>query len=732
MKYLKNIVIVSAAVILVVMAAATFVENVRGTEYVHEHVYGAWWFVLLWGVLAVSGAAYAVRGKLYRKKAAALLHLSFLVILAGALTSHLTAESGTLHLRKGERVSAFAGADGSLHEMGFIVMLKDFSVRFYPGTDAPMDYVSVVEAGDGEMEISMNNIGQCRGCRFVQAGYDSDMQGTSLKVSCDRFGIGITYAGYLMLLFSLISLFFSRKTRIRELYRKAVASALALTAVVWQASAEEVPCVDRSVAEALGRVCVLYQGRVCPLDNVADAFVTKLAGKSGWHGMDAEEIFAGWTFDFASWERVPMIRIKDKSARKLLGIGGQWASFDDFWTEQNEYKLEKPLEEAYRTGDAAMVRHLRDADEKFSVIRMFYSGEMLRMFPVRSGDAVKWLAPGEKNAEVSLPEGEWMFVRKSMDYVTESVMAGDGATALKLLGKIADYQRKRAGDVMPSEFAVKLESVYVAFNGMRISVMVYLALALLLAIFCSVHSARSVPSLGYILLAVMLLHVTVLLGMRWAVSGHLPLSNGFETMQFLSWAVLVLTLLCCRRFPIVLGFGPLLASFALLVAMIGGGNPQITPLMPVLQSPLLSVHVMVIMFAYALFAMVFLIGVQGVFLEYGAFSGGVASSERAARSESLAALSNLLLYPAVALLAAGIFIGAVWANVSWGNYWTWDPKEVWALVTMLIYSAPLHSVSLGCFRRTKFFHGYCVLAFLSVLVTYFGVNFILGGMHSYA
>ena len=254
--------------------------------------------------------------------------------------------------------------------------------------------------------------------------------------------------------------------------------------------------------------------------------------------------------------------------------------------------------------------------------------------------------------------------------------------------------------------------------------MLYLTLSLLLAICFSLGIADGRDKMfGYALIAVMTVHLTVLLALRWIVSGHVPLSNGYETMQFLAWSVLLMTMLMARRFPIVMGFGPLLASFALLVAMIGSGSPQITPLMPVLHSPLLSVHVMVIMFSYALFALMMLVGVQGVICH---------RSGNLEKEESLAALSRLMLYPAVFFLTIGIFIGAVWANVSWGRYWSWDPKEVWALITMLVYSAPLHAASLRKFRSPSFFHWYCILAFLSVLVTYFGVNFILGGMHSYA
>lgn len=491
------------------------------------------------------------------------------------------------------------------------------------------------------------------------------------------------------------------------------------------AGAAEPRRIDRDVTDAFAKIAVYYNGRVCPVNTVAVDFVTKLSGKASWQDYDADEIFAGWTFNSSAWESVPMIRIKDKVAQKALGIKGQWASYDDFWNSLNVYKLKSPLEAAYRDGDADMVKHLRDADEKFNVIRMFYNGGLLRMFPYTGPDGrVSWLAPGQKDVALDLPEKEWNFVRRSMDYLTESVSASDNARAVEIAGKIIDYQRVRASQVMPSELRLNLERVYNALNSSRWQVMLYLTLSLLLAICFSLGVAdRRDKMFGYAIIAVMALHLTVLLVLRWIVSGHVPLSNGFETMQFMAWSVLVLTLLMHAKFPIVIGFGPLLASFAMLVAMIGSGSPQITPLMPVLHSPLLSVHVMVIMFSYALFAMMMLVGIQGLICY---------RRRDYARSESLAALSHLMLYPAVFLLTAGIFIGAVWANVSWGRYWSWDPKEVWALITMLIYMAPFHSSSIKCFRSTRFFHLYCVLAFLSVLITYFGVNFLLGGMHSYA
>ncbi len=218
-----------------------------------------------------------------------------------------------------------------------------------------------------------------------------------------------------------------------------------------------------------------------------------------------------------------------------------------------------------------------------------------------------------------------------------------------------------------------------------------------------------------------LAYLTMALILRWIISGHVPMSNGFETMQFMAWAAAAITLLTARKSMLVLPFGILTAGLALMVASFGESNPQITQLMPVLVSPLLSIHVAVIMIAYALLAFLMLGGVMAL-----ALRGNQEVVER------LHIVGQVILYPAVFLLTVGVFIGAVWANVSWGSYWSWDPKEVWALITLIIYALPLHGQSLPLFRRPMFFHAYCIIAFLSVLITYFGVNFILGGMHSYA
>lgn len=733
MKILKNITISVAAIIVLVMAVATFIENAQGTPFVTGHIYGAWWFVALWAILTITGAACLVRLKVYKRPPVLMLHLAFVIILAGAFTTYITAKRGTVHLRKGEPASAFVTDGNVTKDFGFTLKLKDFEIKYYPGTDAPMDYVSVVSVDNEDIGISMNNIGRHNGYRFLQSGYDSDMQGTTIGVSYDPWGIGITYTGYLLLLISVILVIFTKHSNIRSLYKKAagkqalVILLLTLSSSQVAAAPDRSSAVDKKLADSFGRVCVLYNSRICPANTVAISFVTKLSGKPTWNGYSANEIFAGWIFNFTLWENEKMILVKDKEAQRALGIDGKWASFNDFWNEYNEYKLEHPLAEAYSKGDKDMIKHLRDADEKFNIIRMFYNGELLRIFPYpdKSGN-IKWLAPGEKNVSVNMPEKEWFFVRKSMDYLTESITLGDNARAATLIKKISDYQRVRAKEVTPSAIAVKAELLYNSLHTQRWPVMLFLAVSLLLVVLNSVTEDKGnrqrIKTGSLIMLVIMLIHTTMLMSLRWLVSNHLPISNGYETMVFLSWAMLIVTLCIQKRFPIILNFGLLLSAFALLVAMISGGNPQITQLMPVLQSPLLSAHVMVIMFAYALFAIMAFVGIQGIAMHH---------KRQYDKEESLAALSQLLLYPATFLLAIGIFVGAVWANVSWGRYWGWDSKEVWALITMLIYAAPLHK-SIKWMHKPLHIHIYMLLAFLTVLMTYFGVNYVLGGMHSYA
>lgn len=739
MKHLKNLILVVATAIILILITATIVESSKGTAFVRQHIYTSAWFVVLWAALAVGAAVYIVlrKNKSNVSTSVLLVHASFLVILLGAFTSWTMAESGTIHLRQNETTSTMKDEEGKTKELGFEVSLKNFNVVNYPGTDAPMDYVTTLTANTQEIKVSMNNIGSFNGYRFIQSGYDSDMQGTTLGVYHDPWGIGITYTGYALLFISLIATMVSKKTRMRHLYRKAlslqgakawaVTALLAVSSFATSANAQEMVKIDGDIADDFGKICVLYNSRITPINTVATSFVTKLCGKPTWDGLSSNQVFAGWIFDVPYWETVKMIEIKEKKAQELLGINGKWASFDDFWDSYNNYKLDAPLKKAYKDGDTKLQKQLRDADEKFNIIRMLYGGEMLKMFPYAGKQGhMQWFAPGQPLGNLKLDEKELVFIKKSMDYLAESIITGDKARAEEIAKKIYSYQHVRGKAVVPTKFRIYTETFYNKTNAQRLPVRLYLTLSLLLAIVSTLSlnngKQKKTRLVSSVLTWVMLIHTTLLLTLRWFVSDHLPMSNGYETMQFMAWATLIVTLVMQKRFLPVKQFGPLLSSFALLVAMITDGNPQITQLMPVLQSPLLSVHVMVIMFSYALFGLTALIGLQGLIAHH---------RKQEEKEQQLAALSQFLLYPAVALIAIGIFIGAIWANVSWGHYWSWDSKETWALITMLIYSVPLHA-DIKWLRKAQHMHIYMLLAFLSVLMTYFGVNYFLSGMHSYA
>lgn len=739
MKHLKNLILVVATAIILILITATIVESSKGTAFVRQHIYTSAWFVVLWAALVVAAAVYIVlrKNKSNICTSVLLVHASFLVILLGAFTSWNMAESGTIHLRQNETTSTMKDEEGKTKELGFEVSLKNFNVVNYPGTDAPMDYVTTLTANTQEIKVSMNNIGSFNGYRFIQSGYDSDMQGTTLGVYHDPWGIGITYTGYALLFISIIATMVSKKTRMRHLYRKAlslqgakawaVTALLAVSSFATPANAQEMVKIDGDIADDFGKICVLYNSRITPINTVATSFVTKLCGKPTWDGLSSNQVFAGWIFDVPYWETVKMIEIKEKKAQELLGINGKWASFDDFWDNYNNYKLDAPLKKAYKDGDTKLQKQLRDADEKFNIIRMLYGGEMLKMFPYAGKQGhMQWFAPGQPLGNLKLDEKELVFIKKSMDYLAESIITGDKARAEEIAKKIYSYQHVRGKAVVPTKFRIYTETFYNKTNAQRLPVMLYLTLSLLLAIVSTLSlnngKQKKTRLVSSVLTWVMLIHTTLLLALRWFVSGHLPMSNGYETMQFMAWATLIVTLVMQKRFLPVKQFGPLLSSFALLVAMITDGNPQITQLMPVLQSPLLSVHVMVIMFSYALFGLTALIGLQGLIAHH---------RKQEEKEQQLAALSQFLLYPAVALIAIGIFIGAIWANVSWGRYWSWDSKETWALITMLIYSVPLHA-DIKWLRKAQHMHIYMLLAFLSVLMTYFGVNYFLSGMHSYA
>ena len=736
-KLLKYIAFSSAALIAVVLMVATILEKFYGTPFVQEYIYGARPMIILWLLLAHCAVFYMVRSGVHKRFVTLMLHISFAVILFGAYVTWKWGVQGKVHLRQGERVECFTSADGEEHKFPFSLRLNDFELQYYEGTFAPMDYVSHIEITDGEGKIdgkvSMNNILSHRHYRLYQSGYDEDGNGATLSISYDPWGIGITYTGYALLLLSMLAFFVEPKSRFRALLRhpalRRVASVVVLLFCASTASAEtKMPqTLPREVADKFGDLHIYYNDRICPLQTFAKDFTTKLYGKPTYRGLSAEQVVTGWFFFYDDWKHEPMIKIKGGETKRLLGIEGNYARLTDFASATEGYKLEAAL----RGEGEGNRRNAEVANEKFNLVSMLAMGNLLKIYPYRNAEGVAtWYSLADK-LPAEVPYEQWLFIGRSMNLVAEKIMLKKYDEVVSVLDKISKYQVKEADGDLPPSWRFKTEKLYNRINLNRPLAMACVTLGILFfLIFCLSTSLRKGEGkwLNRLLamgLGVVLLYLTLQIALRWIVSGHIPLSNGFETMQFMSWCSALIALCAMRKFRMALPFGYLLCGFTLLVAMMGEASPRITQLMPVLQSPLLSIHVVVIMIAYSLLAFAMLNGVTALILHY-------TKQDSKAEVEYLQVVSNIMLYPAVFLLAIGIFVGAVWANISWGRYWGWDPKEVWALITMLVYSAALHGSSLSWFRRSIFFHTFTIIAFLTVLITYFGVNFLLGGMHSYA
>ncbi len=681
---MKRFILFIYGALVVVLAVATFVEQARGTAFVGEHVYHTAWFCTLWGVLAALTLVACLRLRLWRRVPLLLLHGSFLVILGGAFLTFMGGQQGVVHLEEGQATDRFMLRDsGELFPLPFTLRLDSFRVQCYPGTDAPEDYISYVRlsvpsGGERATTVSMNRILTCEGYRFYQSSYDPDGRGSWLSVNHDPWGIGVTYAGYALLGLSMLWVLLGRGGEFRRLLRHPLlrkggflAVFLLLgTAVAVQAQGRKLPVLKQRQADSLAAVQVIYHDRVTPFNTLARDFVLKLTGRPTYKGLTPEQVVGGWLLHPEVWKDEPMIRIKSAALRRRLGLEGDFARLSDLFDGQT-YRLQAYWDaSAGQAGDklSPLEKAIVETDEKVGLILMLQNGTLIR--PLPANGSVAPLSDVKVRAELlynRIPFSQVLFMfNLTMGLLAFGLLLYKGTRRIPPAGR--------------------------AFRAME-------------RVFtCALWVALLFQAAGYAL--------------RWYIGGRIPLGNGYETMQFLALATLLLSGLFRRRFPFTLPFGFLLSGFALLVSWLGQMNPQITALMPVLVSPWLSSHVSLIMMSYALFAFMMLNGVLALCLRREALR--------------LMLLSRLLLYPAAFFLGAGIFLGAIWANVSWGHYWAWDPKEVWALVTFMVYGVAFHARSLRCFRRPVFFHVYMIAAFLTVLMTYFGVNYVLGGMHSYA
>ena len=752
----KKIIFILYILVLVCMAAATIVEKSQGTDYAHAHYYGAWWFILIWAVLAALGAFYIIKRKVKCASTLA-LHLSFIIILAGALLTHISAKRGMIHLRIGQPTDTYMAQDeeqGMKEEkLPFSLCLQKFEAKMHDGTNAVADYSSKFTVIDGddksEGEVSMNNIYSHRSYRLYQSSYDEDGKGSVLAINADPYGIPVTYTGYALLFISLVWMLFDPKGGYRKLLKSpllkkgALMTALILSMGNIQTLHAESATgnlqnavLPKETAEKFGELHILYNDRICPVQTFALDFCKKIYGARSYQGLTAEQVLSGWVFYGNTWASEPFIKIKSGEMKTAMNLP-DYASLNTFFNrEMGGYTIGQYVQEYYNGQQDKFHQQAADIDGKIQIIMELREGVSLKVLPYTFTKNVKatknhpfikagtttWFSPVDKLPQ-AVEQQHALYIRNVFSLLNGDVKAGNISRVNEFFVKMKKYQEVSSGNSLPTATQYKAERINNAFPFATILFMANLTLGFI-ALFYTIYrmtKKREIKALNIalpILLGVSFLALTFGLALRWIISGNIPMSNGYESMLTVAWFVMLISILMQLRIRIVMVFGFLISGFFLLVSHINQMDPAIGQMMPVLNSPLLSIHVSIIMMSYALLSLTFICGIMGICMR--------------SHGEELQALSRVFLYPALTCMGFGIFIGAIWANVSWGNYWSWDSKETWALITFMIYAVVVHTQSLPVFRKPLVYHIYITLAFLSIAMTYFGVNYFLTGMHSYA
>lgn len=655
---LKKTLFALYVLVIVCMAAATVVEKYSGTDFVRSNVYGAWWFSLLWAVLTAAGVVYFLRHRCKSWSGIA-LHLSFVVILVGAFVTHVSSERGTVHLRQGAYISTCVMYDRHNQpydaQMPFQMRLDRFDVQYHKGTDAAEDYVSqftIIDHGKQYSgKVSMNRIFRYGAMRFYQSSYDNDMLGASVSFNSDPIGIPLTYTGYALLFFSLVYMLFDPHGAYRKLLRLShLKKGLMMMALLFAlgSSSAEAHVLHKESADRFGRLMVLHNSRICPLQTLAIDFTKNLYGKASYNGYTPEQVLTGWMFYADDWMQEPMLRLKGAEMRDRLQLPEYVPVSQFFNSAMGGYTLGPYVQEYYGGNHDAFHSQVAAIDNKIQLIMELRSGSLLKLFPYTNKGKTTWFAPTD-DLPNAMDREHQQFVRSICLLLGDCALASDYTQMDAVVGKMLKYQQKNGGVSMPSDRRVAAERIYNRIPFATILFMLCLAMGIISFLYAIIRMCRE--------------------------------DNGANN---------------------------------------GGTDAD-----PVLNSPLLSVHVSIIMMGFAMLSFTFISGLTAILLR-------LVSRTAQPKMVQLQQLSLVFLYPALAALGIGIFIGAIWANVSWGEYWGWDPKEVWALITFMIYAIPLHARSVAQLRRPTAFHLFMTLAFMTLVMTYFGVNYFLGGMHSYA
>ncbi len=658
----------------------------------------------------------------------------------------------------------------------FYLHLKDFVIEKYPGSMSPSSYESHVILIDEKngvrmpYKIYMNHTLEYGGFKFFQSSYDQDEMGTILSVNHDP-GKWPTYIGYILLGIGFLLNLLNPHSRFGQLARtryiapasKAATVAAALLALLSAGTLQAAPHqhqidmeqiistvkkIDKKHADHFGTILLQGpDGRIKPIDSAAIDILNKVHGSNEMLGLNHNQIVLGMTAKPTYWQRIKMIKVSHPGVKKLLQIpeNEKYFAFIDIFDKHGNYKLQKAVEEASRKRPAArskLDKELLKVDERINIAYMVYTGEFMRIFPLIGDPNNTWYPPAfaVKNFPANQAREIQRILQKNFEGLNRGIQTGDWSMADEAVEEIKAYQKKYGAAIIPPQSRIEAEILYNRLDLFNRLVPVYLLSGLVLLMFIFARLMKPDLSLQkptkivvFILFLAFLAH-TFALGLRWYVAGHAPWSNGYEAMLYISWSIILAGILFARQSEFAVSSTAIFAGITLFVAHLSWLDPQITTMVPVLKSYWLTIHVSVITASYGFLGLSALLGFIALilFILLGFAKDESRRKQIVLNIKEANRINEMSMIVGLSLLTLGNFLGGVWANESWGRYWGWDPKETWALVTILVYTALLHLRFVPKLWNAFNFAALSVVSYSSVIMTYFGVNYYLSGLHSYA
>jgi cytochrome c-type biogenesis protein CcsB len=661
----------------------------------------------------------------------------------------------------------------------FKIQLNDFIAKKYPGTEKSYSaFESQVTVKDSletfNAQIYMNHVLDYKGYRFFQSSFDPDEKGTVLSVNHDFWGTNITYLGYFLLYIAMMAILFTKHSRFADLKRKleAVKAKKAVLAAIlflmfsfngWtqehnhsghiqkMPSTKEIDSlinkykVSEEHAAQFGRLIIQDAGgRMKPINTFSSELLRKVSHSDKYKDMNSDQAFLSMTQFASAWIQVPIIYIKagNDSIRKIIGVDSEakFAPFISFFDAKGNYKLTPYLEEAFKSANPNQFeKDFIETDKKVNLMEAALSGRILKIFPIPNDPNSKWISYLELN-ESGMKGMDATYTKSILPLyfgsLSNAATSNDYKSANELLESLNGFQKKFGSTVMPSEDKIDLEITYNKYDVFKNLPYWYLTAAVLMLLLTIIEIFKSRKairvSINVIHVIIGLLFVLHSLGLiaRWVISGHAPWSNAYESIIYVAWATMFFGLAFDRKSKLTVASSAFVTAMILMAAYMNWIDPEIANLQPVLNSYWLMIHVAVIVASYGPFALGMILGFVSLLLIL--FTNEKNKNKMDLNIQELTYINEMALTIGLIMLTIGNFLGGQWANESWGRYWGWDPKETWALISIMVYAFVIHARFVPALRGKWIFNLMSMFAFVSILFTYYGVNFHLVGLHSYA